>query len=182
MYHCHPYSIAKILSHSMVDFYRSTYGLPFYNGVFFTIESKYRKGNFLLRKIRDHSQKWKLTGEPISFGSLDSTRIVLHASDAARAVKLILEQPTGDNYIICGDESVRVVDMVTKAYAANGIPITIQGNVLFSQGKIVAFITNNNKGIDEVPVSITATATKLQALGWRPRFCIDEIIQNIMTT
>lgn len=181
MYHCHPYSIAKIMSHSMVDFYRSTYGLPFYNGVFFTIESKYRKGNFLLRKIRDHSQKWKQNFEPISFGSLDSSRIVLHASDAARAVKVILEQPLGDNYIICGEESVRVVDMVIKAYAANGIPITIQENVLSSDGKIVAFITNNNKGIDEVPVNITATASKLMALGWSPRYSVDEIIKSIMT-
>lgn len=181
MHHLHPYSIAKIMGHSMVDFYRHTYGLPFYNGVFFTVESKHRKGNFLLRKIRDHAAKWKRTFKPISFGSLDSSRIILHASDAAKAVKLIMEQHIGDNYVICGEESVKVIDLVIKAYACNGIPITVQDNVLLSDGKAVAFITDNNRGIDEVPVNITATATKLKDLGWRPQYSVDEIIQSIMS-
>ena len=39
MFHLHPYSIAKAMGHSMVEFYRTTYGLPFSNGVIFTTES-----------------------------------------------------------------------------------------------------------------------------------------------
>jgi GDP-D-mannose dehydratase len=179
MYHLHPYSIGKIMSHSMVDFYRTTYHLPFYNGVFFTIESKHKTGNFLLRKIADHSKKWKRTFEPITLGPLDSNRILLHASDAAKAVKIILEQPTGDNYIICGNENIRVLDLVIKTYALNGMNVTLKENILYSGDKIVAVIKNTNKGIDDVPINITGTSTKLNSLGWSPTYSVDDIIRDI---
>lgn len=183
LYHRHPYSIAKILAHSMVDFYRTTYNLPFYNGIFFTVESKHRKGNFLLRKIRDHATQWKETFEPITFGSLDSHRILLHATDAARAVKLIMEQPTGDNYIICGDESVQVLELVKQAYGCQGIPVELRDKLLCSGEKVVAYLTTNQpKGIDEVPVNITATADKLKALGWQPTYSVSQILHDLMCT
>jgi len=180
MYHCHPYSIAKIMGHSMVDFYRDTYGLPFSNGIFFTIESKYKNGNFLLRKITEHSKKWKETFEPIKLGSLDSYRTILHASDAAKAVKLILEQNEGGNYIISGNESIKIIDLVLKVYDINGIDITVSDNVLYSNDKIVAIIENNKQGIDMVPINITGTASKLNNLGWRQHYKLYNIISEII--
>jgi GDPmannose 4,6-dehydratase len=39
MRHLHPYSIAKIMGHTMVEFYRNTYGLPFSNGIIFTTKA-----------------------------------------------------------------------------------------------------------------------------------------------
>lgn len=180
MYHCHPYSIAKIMGHSIVDFYRQTYNLPFSNGIFFTIESKYKSGNFLLRKIADHSKKWKDTTEPLKIGSLDSYRTILHASDAAKAVKIILEQHKGDNYIISGNENIKVIELVLKVYAQSGINITIIDNILYSNNKIVAVIENSNKGIDVVPINITGTASKLNSLGWSQKYSLDDIVNEII--
>jgi len=180
MYHCHPYSIAKIMGHSMIDFYRDTYGLHFSNGIFFTIESKYKNGNFLLRKITEHSKKWKETYQPIKLGSLESYRNILHALDATKAVKIILEQNKGDNYIISGNESIKILDLVLKVYAINGIDITINDNVLYSNNKIVAIIENTNQGIDRTAINITGTASKLQNLGWKPIFSINDIINDII--
>lgn len=180
MYHCHPYSIAKIMGHSMVDFYRTTYHLPFSNGIFFTIESKYKNGNFLLRKISDHSKKWKETFEPIKLGSLDSYRNILHASDAAKAIKLILEQPNGETYIISGNESSKILDIVLKVYANHGIIINVKDNVLYSGDKIVAFIEIENKGIDTVSIDIRGNSKKLKQLGWNPNYNIEDIINEIL--
>ena len=180
MYHCHPYSIAKIMGHSIVDFYRTTYNLPFSNGIFFTIESKYKNGNFLLRKISDHSKKWKETFEPIKLGSLDSYRNILHASDAAKAVKSILDQNTCDNYIISGSENIKVIDLVLKVYALSGIDITLTDNILYSNNKIVAVIENSNNGIDTFSINITGTSSKLHNLGWSPKYLIDDIINEIL--
>ncbi len=54
MFHLHPYSIAKTMGHSMVEFYRNTYGLPFSNGVIFTTESPLKASTFLLNKVARH--------------------------------------------------------------------------------------------------------------------------------
>lgn len=178
MYHCHPYSIAKIMGHSIVDFYRDTYNLPFSNGIFFTVESKFKTGNFLLKKIAEHSKKWKETNEPLKLGSLDSYRTILHASDAAKAVKTILEQNKGDNYIISGNENIKIFELVLKVYSLNGINITVIDNVLYSNNKIVAIIENSNKGIDTVPINITGTASKLYSLGWSQKYSLDDIINE----
>jgi GDP-D-mannose dehydratase len=181
MYHCHPYSIAKIMGHSIVDFYRTTYDLPFSNGIFFTIESKYKNCNFLLRKISEHSKKWKETFEPIKLGCLDSYRNILHASDAAKAVKSILDQNKGDNYIISGSEHIKVVELVLKVYSNNGINVNIKDNVLYSGDKIVAFIEKENKGIDVVSIDIRGKSTKLADLGWNPTYTINNIISEIIS-
>lgn len=180
MYHIHPYSIAKIMGHSIVEFYRLTYDLPFSNGIFFTIESKYKNGKFLLRKISDHSKKWKETNEPLKLGSLDSYRTILHASDAAKAVKIILEQNKGDNYIISGEENIKILDLVLRVYSLNGINIQVIDNVLYSNDKIVAVIENSNKGIDVVPINITGTSSKLINLGWNQNYLIDDIVNEII--
>ncbi len=178
MYHCHPYSIAKIMGHSIVEFYRNTYNLPFSNGIFFTVESKFKKGDFLLRKVLEHSKKWKKTNEPLKLGSLDSYRTILHASDAAKAIKLILEQAFGDTYIICGNESIKMLDLVKKVYSFNGILIAEKDNILYSGNKIVAIIDNINKGIDIAPINIKGKSDKLNNLGWRQKYSIEDIIKE----
>lgn len=182
MFHCHPYSIAKIMGHSMVEFYRDTYKLPFSNGILFTVESKDKSGNFLLRKIADHSKIWKQTFQPITLGSLDSYRTILHGSDAAKAIKIILDQPLGDTYIVSGNEHVKILDLVLKLYAICGINITVKDNVLYSasDNKIVAIIENTNKGIDMVPIDIRGTASKLHDFGWAAKFSVDDILSEII--
>ena len=182
MYHCHPYSIAKIMGQSIVDFYRETYKLPFSNGTFFTIESKYKNGNFLLRKITEHCKKWKEINEPLKLGSLDSYRTILHASDAAKAIKIILEQTQGDNYIISGNENIKILDLVLKVYSLNNINININDNIIYSNNKIVAIIDNINKGIDIVQTNITGTSKKLHKLGWIPKYSIDNIVNEIINS
>jgi GDP-D-mannose dehydratase len=176
-YHNHPYSIAKIMGHSIVDFYRNTYGVPFSNGVLFTVESKYKNGDFLLKKILNHAKTWPTNFEPIKLGSLDSFRNILHASDAANAIKVILDQPIGDNYIISGNESIKIVDLVLKVYAINGINIIIKDNILYSGNKVVAIIENTNKGIDTVSININGISEKLKQLGWIQKYTIVDIIK-----
>ena len=180
MYHCHPYSIAKIMGHSIIEFYRDTYNLPFSNGILFTVESKHKVGDFLLKKSSIHANKWKNDNVPIKLGSIDSYRNIIHASDAAKAIKLILEQPIGDTYIISGNESIKILDLVLKVYSNNGIPIVVKDNVLYSGDKIVASIETTNNGIDTVPIDIRGNSDKLKQLGWNPIYTIEDIIKELI--
>ena len=68
--------------------------------------------------------------------------------------------------------------MVIKIYSNHGILVSLKNNVLYSDDKIVAVIENVNKGIDIIPINITGTATKLEKLGWFPKFSIDNIIND----
>jgi GDP-D-mannose dehydratase len=183
-FHCHPYSIGKILGHSMIDFYRNNYNLPFSNGILFTIESKYKKGDFLLNKVAKHAKKWKENHEPILLGQLTSYRNILHANDAAKAIRIIMEQNQGDNYIISNslpNSTCHILDLVFEIYNRQDIFITQKDNLLIetNTNNIVAIMDNGNKGIDITPTKITGEPNKLMQLGWNPRYDISYIIDEI---
>lgn len=178
--HCHPYSIGKILGHSTVDFYRNAYNLPFSNGILFTVESKDKGENFLLHKIAAHSKRWHETHEPITISQINSYRCILHASDVAKAIKIITEQQEGNNYVISSLESYSIKELVFKIYENQGIIIEESNNCLIDKTtqNIVARI-ENNKAIDILSVKITGYPKRLIDLGWNITYKIDDIIENI---
>ena len=166
MYHCHPYSIAKIMGHSMIDFYRTTYGLPFSNGVLFTTESPLKKNTFLLNKVAQHIKEWKNGNQyPLNVGNLDSYRNIIQASDVANAIHIILSQDKGDNYNICGEESKLVYDLVVDLYTTAGMNVVKKDNILYDGEKEVVIIQEKQLGFDSVPTNIRGQATKLKMLG-----------------
>lgn len=162
MFHLHPYSIAKKMGHEMVQFYREKYGLPFSNGVLFTVESELKRPEFLLNKVTQHAKEWN--GSVLELGSLSSYRNILHATDAAKAIKIIIEQPKGDDYLICGQESFCVEDLVLQIYKKYGIIVNKQG--IDENGVQVFKIRATTTEFDSQPTNITGRADKLASLGW----------------
>ena len=171
MFHLHPYSIAKIMGHSMVEFYRNTYGLPFSNGVLFTTESPLKKSEFLLNKIAAHIKEWKSGNrDTLTVGSLDSYRNIIHASDVANAIYVILSRPLGDSYLICHEKSRRIYDLVLRQYRNAGINVVENENGLVDSdtGNQILNIEKDKYGNESMPVNIRGTAEKLRGLGWKP--------------
>jgi GDP-mannose 4,6-dehydratase len=204
-YHLHPYSIAKTMGQSMVDFYRTTYGLPFSNGILFTTESERKRPEFLLNKVKQHVKLWNESGKeskkPLRVSNLDSYRNILHASDVAIAISIIIQQPIGDDYLICNDYSVKVYDLVLQIYSNNGISLMkIDDNTETTNDKDTIFydnetglecliIENNknqknqqnqkiqgNKGFDTTPTNIRGECVKLKQLGWKPKIEINDLL------
>jgi GDP-mannose 4,6-dehydratase len=183
MFHLHPYSIAKTMGHSMVEFYRNTYGLPFSNGVIFTTESRLKNSAFLLNKVASHIKAWN-TGEKTALhvGNLDSYRSILHASDVANAIQLITSQEKGNSYLICNAESHKMYDLVVKLYLANGIELERSDNILREKntGLEVVIIQDKQLGFDSAPTNIRGEATKLSALGWTPLMSVADILGELV--
>ena len=167
MYHVHPYSIAKIMAHSMVDFYRTTYGLPFSNGILFTTESPLKKTTFLLNKVAQHSKEWNNGNQYVlKVGNLDSYRNIIQAYDVANAIHLILSQEKGDNYNICGEESKLVSDLVIDIYTRAGIQTEKKGNSLYNGEKELLQIQELQLGFDSTPTNIRGQPSKLKNIGF----------------
>ena len=189
MYHLHPYSIAKIMGHSIVDFYRETYNLPFSNGVLFTIESHLKRPEFLLNKVARHAKQWNSSDikEPLVVGSLESYRTILHASDAAKAIKTIIECNKGDTYLICNDisENTKVIDLVIKIYKQIGINLYQKHNHLVERidgtEVPVVIIDSCNRGFDNIATNIRGDCNKLTQMGWMPQFRVNDIINELLS-
>jgi len=180
MCNVHPYSIAKIAGHSMVDFYRQQYGLPFSNGVIFTTESPLKRKEFLLNKVAAHIQEWKHRHQPLQVGNLDSFRNIIHAADVANAIHTIVAQPEGDTYLICNHESHKVVDVVVQLYNLSGIKVEkTEYGLVEKESGLPLLIIDEHHGRDVVPSNIRGKAKKLKELGWTPLYSLERILKEL---
>ena len=181
-YHLHPYSIAKIMGTSVVDFYRETHKMPFSNGILFTVESSQKSPNFLLNKIAEYLRSERLPDEPLVLGSLNSWRNIVHAKDAARAIYIISMDAPPDNYIICNKHSVKMFDIVFELFAKFGVILREGEHGKFydiNTGKFMLHVCEK-PGFEEQPINIRGTgSSKLHELGWMPRYSIDDILSEI---
>lgn len=184
--HLHPYSIAKMVGQNVVDFYRETYGYTYSNCVLFTVESRYKRGDFLLSKVAKHIREFGHKREPLKVGSLESYRNILHGSDAARAIYKGIEQDTGDNYLVCNmsDSICKVKDIVTHMYRRAGYDVKdmsggkVDRLVLEDTGEDVLIIEKEYKGFDSTATCINGQPVKLLQLGWTPKMTIEDIVDE----
>ena len=181
MFHNHPYSIAKIMGQSIVNFYRQTYNLPFSNGIIFTVESSLKKSVFLLNKISNHIKNWLVNKEPIILGNLDSYRNIIHASDVANAIFYILEEKNGNNYLICNDNSYKIIELVKLLYSRANINLIKDNNVFYDTNTNlpVIIIQENQLSFESTPTNISGTSTNLKNIGWEPLIPIENILDEI---
>lgn len=171
------YGISKTFGHQMVDYYRKKYNLPFSNGIIFTTESPQRKDTFLLKKIVNHASEWANHNNVLSIGTIDSYRNFIHAMDVARAIDTILDQ-VGDSYVIGNLENIHLETIVKKIYARYNIHVIKNDNIYYDSvtGKNVFTIGDSLRGVS---TNINGYPHKLESLGWKPLYSIDDIIDDI---
>lgn len=173
-----PYAIAKTLGHSTIEYYRRMYGYNWSNGILFTTESKHKCGDFLLKKLSTHIQSRRL----IETGPLDSYRNMIHASDVARAIYTIVEQPFGDTYIVSNisNELYMMRDIVKQMYMLAGYTIedrkTDKSLVDAQTGEVL--LRESGQGTDMYPTKVNGNPCKLLQLGWKPMYALSHILRE----
>lgn len=181
MHHLHPYAIAKIMGHSIIDFYRTTYNLPFSNGVIYTTESVKKSDAFLLKKVANHIKEWKDKEIPLVLGSLDAYRNVLHASDVGNAIYYIIKQDKGDTYLICNYSSIKVYDLITRLYSKAGIELNCINGILYDKhNSLPIVIIDDNKNLEVKNIDIRGYPTKLTKIGWKPLITIEQLLDDFL--
>ncbi len=113
-----PYGVAKVYGHWITINYRESYDLHASSGILFNHESPRRGLEFVTRKVTDGVARIKLgLQEELRLGNLDAKRDWGFAGDYVRAMWLMLQQDTPDDYIVSSDETHSVREMCEIAFS-----------------------------------------------------------------
>ena len=117
-----PYGVSKVFGHYITVNYRESYGIFAASGILFNHESPRRGMEFVTRKVTDGVARIKLgLAGDLGLGNLDACRDWGFAGDYVRAMWLMLQQDTADDYVIATGISHSVRQLVEYAFGCVGL-------------------------------------------------------------
>ncbi len=117
-----PYAVAKCYAHWITVNYRESFGLHASSGILFNHESPLRGIEFVTRKVTDGVARIKLgLARELPMGNLEATRDWGHAADYVRAMWMMLQQDTPDDYVVATGRTTSVREMCRIAFAYVGL-------------------------------------------------------------
>jgi GDPmannose 4,6-dehydratase len=123
-----PYAAAKLMGYWMTVNYREAYGMHASNGVLFNHESPRRGPTFVTRKITRAVVRIKEGKQKILFlGNLNSKRDWGHARDYVKAMWMMMQRDTPEDFVIGTGETHSVREFVEKAFKVVDITISWKG-------------------------------------------------------
>jgi GDPmannose 4,6-dehydratase len=117
-----PYGVSKVFAHYITINYRESYGLFAVSGMLFNHESPRRGLEFVTRKVSDGVARIKLgLADTLSIGNLDAHRDWGFAGDYVRAMWMMLQRDTPEDYVIATGISHSVRELIQIAFARAGL-------------------------------------------------------------
>lgn len=202
-----PYAVAKLYGYWITVNYREAYNMHASNGILFNHESPLRGETFVTRKITRAAARIAMGMQNKLFlGNLSSQRDWGHAKDYVKAMYLILQQDTPDDYVIATGITTEVREFVRMSFAEIGIEILFKGegedekgfiNTIneskFNQTVGVEFL-ENIKLVKDPVVEVDAAyfrptevdlligdATKSKTkLNWEPEYDLKGLVKDMM--
>ncbi len=117
-----PYGVAKTYGHYITVNYRESYDLFACSGILFNHESPRRGLEFVTRKVSDGVARIKLgLARDLRLGNLTARRDWGFAGDYVRAMWLMLQQDTPDDYVVASGENHSVAELTEIAFAHVGL-------------------------------------------------------------
>ena len=127
-----PYACAKVYAHWQTINYRESYDLFACNGILFNHESPRRGETFVTRKItRAVARIVAGKQDRLYLGNLDSKRDWGYAKDYVRAMWLMLQQDTPDDYVVATGETHSIKEFLELAF--NCVDLNWQDYVAFDE-------------------------------------------------
>ena len=123
-----PYGCAKAFATQLGRVYRHAYGLFVCNGIAYNHESPRRGENFVTRKISLGAAHIKAGRQAeIALGNLDARRDWGWAPEYVAAMRLMLQAPAADDYILATGRACSVREFATAAFAELGLEMAFEG-------------------------------------------------------
>jgi len=162
-----PYACAKVFGHNITVNYRESYGLHASSGILFNHESPRRGETFVTRKItRAVAHIKNGVQQKLYLGNLDARRDWGYAPDYVRAMWLMLQQETADDFVVGTGEAHTVREFVELAFAHAGLDWKehVEVDARYLRPAEVDYLC--------------ADASKVRrVLGWEPDVAFDELVR-----
>lgn len=182
-----PYGCAKVFSHMICKNYRDSYKMFICNGILFNHESFRRGRTFVTKKIVEGLIDIKLgKKEKIFLGNLDAKRDWGYAKDYVRAMWLMLQQDTPDDYVIATGETHSVREFVEYAASLVGYKIVWKGKGLEEicidekSGKTLISIDEKYYRPSEVDVLLGDSTKAKEKLNWSAEVKFKDLVLLMM--
>jgi GDPmannose 4,6-dehydratase len=165
-----PYGVAKVYGHWLTVNYRESFGLHASCGILFNHESPLRGIEFVTRKVTDGVARIKLgLRKELRLGNIDAKRDWGHAQDYVRAMWLMLQQETPDDYVIATGQTTTVRDMCRIAFDCVGLSMEeslMVDPALFRPAEVDLLLGDPGKA--------------RRVLGWEPKITLKEMIEEMV--
>lgn len=165
-----PYAVAKLYGHWLTVNYRESFGLHASSGILFNHESPLRGIEFVTRKVTDSVARIKLgLASELRLGNIDAKRDWGHSKDYVRAMWMMLQQETADDYVVATGRTTTVRDMCRIAFEHAGLEIDkhlVIDPELFRPAEVDVLLGNPQKAKD--------------AFGWEPTITLEDMIVEMV--
>ena len=167
-----PYGVAKVYGHWITVNYRESYDIFACSGILFNHESPLRGKQFVTRKISDAVARIKLGKQgKLSLGNLDAERDWGFAGDYVRAMWLMMQQDTPDDYVVSTGRRHTVRDFCQVAFEHVGL--NWEDHVKIDPAFLRPADVNTLCG---------DFSKAHEKLGWQPEVTFEQLVQMMVDT
>jgi GDPmannose 4,6-dehydratase len=167
-----PYGVSKVYAHYITVNYRESYNLYAVSGILFNHESPRRGLEFVTRKVTDAVARIKLgLSTELRLGNLDAKRDWGFAGDYVRAMWMMLQQETPDDYVVATGTTHSVqylVDVAFKHAGLNWEKYVRVDKALLRPAEVDLLVGNPSKA--------------KRVLGWEPSVTFEQMIHMMVDT
>ncbi len=164
------YGISKVAGFHLTRNYRETYGLHTSSGILFNHESPRRGYEFVTRKITSHVASIKKgLRKDLILGNLEAQRDWGHARDYVRAMWLMLQKDSGEDYVISTGENHSVREFCEIAFKQVGLNYR---DYVRTDPKLV-------RPTEDTPLRGNSDKARSQ-LDWKPSQSFEEIVAEMV--
>lgn len=165
-----PYGVAKVYGHWITVNYRESYNMHASSGILFNHESPRRGLEFVTRKVAYHAAKIKLgKAKELRIGNTDAQRDWGFAGDYVRAMWLMLQQDTPDDYVVATGKThsvKRLLEVAFETVDLNWEDYAVQDPAFMRPAEVDLLIGSPEKAG--------------RVLGWEPQVTFEQLIQMMV--
>jgi GDPmannose 4,6-dehydratase len=165
-----PYGAAKLYAHWMTVNYRESFGMHTSSGILFNHESPLRGIEFVTRKITDGVARIKLgLAHELPLGNMNAQRDWGHAGDYVEAMWRMLQQNTGDDYVIGTGRTATIHEFCKLAFGHVGL--NYEEHVVTRQDLLRPA---------EVDILLSDPSKARERLGWTPKVSLEDLAAEMV--
>jgi len=188
-----PYGCAKMYALWITRNYRESYGMHISNGILFNHEGERRGETFVTRKItlglakiKKYIDEGRMDFPILRLGNLYSKRDWGHAKDFVEGMWMMLQQESGDDYVLSTNKTHNIKEFIELAckecgWNINWIGEGVDEKGILDNGITIIEIDEKYYRPAEVNILLGDYSKAKNILGWEPKVKFEELVKIMMS-